>query len=147
VTDLDRALVRRKLATIVQNLADLAPLAELSLIAYRADRLRRKAVERLLQELIEAAVDANVHVLRALGGPVPGDYYTSFIEAGRRGVIQPALAERLAPSAGLRNRLVHEYDEIDDAIVLAALTQAQRDFSAFVQAMEQFLGGARQPEP
>ncbi len=121
-------------------------MAELSLAAYRADRLRRKAVERLLQEVIEAAADANLHVLRALGGPVPGDYYTSFIEAGRRGLIAPALAERLAPSAGPRSRLVHEYDEIDDAIVLAAVAQAQQDFGAYVQAVERFLGGLRQGE-
>ncbi|MGH7675740.1 MAG: type VII toxin-antitoxin system HepT family RNase toxin [Gemmatimonadales bacterium] len=146
MTDLDRALVRRKLAAITQNLADLAPIAALSLAAYRADRLRRKAVERLLQEVVEAAVDANLHTLRALGGPVPGDYYTSFIEAGRRGVVPPTLAERLAPSAGLRNRLVHEYDAIDDAIVLAAVGQARQDFAAYVQAVERFLGGAEKSE-
>jgi len=67
VTELDRALVRRKLATIVQNLADLAPIVDLSLAEYRADRLRRKAVERLVQEVVEAAVDANLHLIRAAG--------------------------------------------------------------------------------
>jgi uncharacterized protein YutE (UPF0331/DUF86 family) len=57
MTELDRALVRRKLAAISRNLADLQPIAHLTLPEYMSDRLRRKAVERLLQEVVEAAVD------------------------------------------------------------------------------------------
>ncbi|UCD25374.1 MAG: DUF86 domain-containing protein [Gemmatimonadota bacterium] len=139
MTELDRALVRRKLAAISQNLADLRPIADLSLSEYMSDRLRRKAVERLLQEVVEAAVDVNLHVLRTLEVELPGDYYTSFIELGRRGVIAQNLAERLAPAAGLRNRLVHEYDAIDDSIVLDAVGLANRDFGAFVTAIEGYV--------
>ena len=69
----DRALVRRKLATIVRNLSDLATVAGLDLAAYRADRFRQKGTERLLQEAIEAAVDANMHLARAAGAPPPND--------------------------------------------------------------------------
>ena len=139
MTELDRALVRRKLAAISQNLADLRPIAALSLSEFMSDRLRRKAVERLLQEVVEAAVDVNLHVLRTLEVELPGDYYTSFIELGRRGVIVKNLAERLAPAAGLRNRLVHEYDTIDDSIVLDAVGLANHDFGAFVSAIEGYL--------
>jgi uncharacterized protein YutE (UPF0331/DUF86 family) len=139
VTELDRALVRRKLTAIARNLADLAPIAMLTPSEYAADRLRRKAVERLLQEVVEAAVDANLHLLRTLGADLPTDYYTSFLAVGRHGVITPELAQRLAPAAGLRNRLVHEYDEIDDLIVLAAVGRAQRDFGDYVAAVERFL--------
>lgn len=139
MTALDRALVRRKLATITRNLRDLAGLGELSLEAYRQDRMRQKAVERLLQELVEAAVDANQHLLAAGGHGVASDYYQSFIEAGRRAIIPAELAQALAPSAGLRNRLVHEYDEIDDAIVLGALRTAARDYARYVRAVEELL--------
>lgn len=139
MTELDRALVRRKLSTIARNLADLEPIAVLSREAYQADRLRRKAAERLLQELIEAAVDANLHILRALGGPVPEDYYSSFIALGQHKILPAELAARLAPSAGLRNRLVHEYDEIDDRIVLQALGAAHRDFGDYLARVELYV--------
>ena len=139
MTELDRALVRRKLAAISQNLADLRPIADFTLSEYMGDRLRRKAVERLLQEVVDAAVDVNLHVLRTLEVELPGDYYTSFIELGRHGVITQELAERLAPAAGLRNRLVHEYDAIDDSIVLEAVRLANHDFGAFVPAIEEYL--------
>lgn len=48
MTDLDRALVRRKLATIVRNVRDLATVTDLSLAEYQRDRFRQKGIERLL---------------------------------------------------------------------------------------------------
>ena len=139
MTELDRALVQRKLATIVRNLRDLAAMEGLTLEEYRRDRLRQKGVERLLQEAIEAAVDVNLHLVRARGAATPPDYYESFLAAGRAGLIPVDLAHQLAPAAGLRNRLVHEYDAIDDAIVLAAIRDARHQFAAFVAAIERHL--------
>ncbi len=139
MTELDRALVRRKLAAMSRNLGDLAPVEGLSLAEYVTDRLRRKAVERLLQEVVDAAVDVNLHLLRTLQVQLPGDYYTSFLEVGRQNIIAADLAETLAPAAGLRNRLVHEYDEIDDSLVLRAVGDARRDFGAYIAAVERYL--------
>ena len=139
MTELDAALVQRKLAVIRRNLDDLAAIESLSLEEYRADRFRLKGVERLLQETVEAAVDANLHLLRAAGAPTPPDYYQSFIDLGRQGVIPSSLSERLAPAAGLRNRLVHEYEEIDDAIVLQAVAEARHTFREYAVALESYL--------
>jgi len=50
----------------------------------------------------------------------PDDYFQSFIRAGELGFLSPGLAEKLAPSAGPRNRLVHEYDQIAHSIILKA---------------------------
>lgn len=141
MTELDAGLVRRKLAVIVRNLAELAQVERFSLAEYQEDRLRQKGVERLLQETVEAAVDVNLHLLRIRGGgaAVATDYFTSFTELGRQGVIPAALAEQLAPAAGLRNRLVHQYDEIDDAVVLRAVGEARRLFTAYVEAIERLV--------
>jgi len=139
MTDLDAALVRRKLALIVRNLADLETVRGIGLTEYTGDRFRKKGVERLLQETVEAAVDVNLHVLRAEEAPTPPDYFESFVRLGRHGVIPEELAQTLAPSAGLRNRLVHEYDEIDDSIVLVSIDMAVREFGRYVSAMERYL--------
>ena len=143
MTEIDAGLVRRKLATIVRSLDDLATVEALSLEEYRRDRLRQKGAERLLQETVEAAVDVNLHLLHAGGHAAATDYYTSFTEAGRHELIPSSLANELAPAAGLRNRLVHEYDQIDDAIILAAIPEARRLFAAYVAAVEQHLANQR----
>lgn len=139
MTELDAALVRRKLATIARNITDLAAIENVSLEQYREDRFRHKGTERLLQETVEAAVDVNLHVLRAEGREAPPDYYDRFVQMGRAGVLDGALAAGLAPAAGMRNRLVHEYDEIDDTIVLRAIGEARRLFAAYVAAVERHL--------
>ncbi|HYL20955.1 MAG TPA: DUF86 domain-containing protein [Gemmatimonadales bacterium] len=141
MTELDAGLVRRKLAVIAQNLADLAAVERLSVSAYRADRFRQKGTERLLQEIVEAAVDVNLHLLRSRDVPAPSDYYASFVGLGRHDLIPVPLADRLAPSAGLRKRLVHEYDTIDDALVLRAAGDARRDFAAYLAAVERHVSG------
>ena len=143
MTELDADLVRRKLATISRNLDALEEADGITLDAYRDDLFRKKGAERLLQEVIEAAVDANLHLLRALGEATPGDYFESFIAVGKAGIIPAELARSLAPSAGLRNRLVHEYDRIDDEIVLNAISEARRTLTDYVAAVEKHVARQR----
>ena len=136
MTELDAALVRRKLSRISRDLDDLAAVEGLPLEEYRRDRFRQKGCERMLQEIVEAAVDVNLHLLRTGGAEAPTDYYRSFIALGRRGLLSEELAEALAPAAGLRNRLVHEYDAIDDGIVLEAVAEARALFRRYIEAVE-----------
>ena len=140
MTEIDREVVRRKLAVMALNLERLQAIERLSLEAYRADWTRVKATERVLQELVEAAVDVNQHLLAASGSGAAPDYRQSFLEAGRLGIIPSSLAAELAPSAGLRHRLVHEYDEIDDAIVFAAVRFAHSLFPHYIEAIDRYVG-------
>ena len=139
MTEIEVGLIRRKLAVITRDLGDLGAVEALSVDDYRRDRFRLKGTERLLQEVVEAAVDVNLHLLKTARAGTPPDYHDSFVELGRHRIIPDALAQRLAPSAGLRNRLVHEYDAIDDAIVLSAVKKVRADFAEYVAAVEQFL--------
>jgi uncharacterized protein YutE (UPF0331/DUF86 family) len=140
VTPIQPDVLRRKLAVIVQNLKALEPVAKLKVEPYRKDLFRRKGTESLMQELIEAAIDINIHMITQLGQAAPDDYYQSFIKLGETEVLPMSLARQLAPSAGLRKRLVHEYDEIDDAIVLQAVAEGQRMYPLYIKAIEDYIG-------
>jgi uncharacterized protein YutE (UPF0331/DUF86 family) len=54
-------------------------------------------------------------------------------------ILPDELARQLAPSAGLRNGLVHEYETLDDAKVLASIGTILDLYPRFVQAIEAFL--------
>jgi hypothetical protein len=95
VTPVDVALVRRKLARILRNLDQLGAVEPLTLEEYTADEFRLKGVEKMLQEVVEAAADANLHLLRDVGR-APPDYYSSFLDAGRAGIITSDLGRVLA---------------------------------------------------
>jgi uncharacterized protein YutE (UPF0331/DUF86 family) len=139
VSPVEIDIIRRKLAIIIENLEALKTIQGMSREDYAADIYKRKATERLLQELIEAAVDINTHIIVETGNQVPDYYYESFIKMGEIRALPTALAEKLAPSAGLRNRLVHEYDRLDHVMVLAAVAAAEEQYAEYVDAIEGFL--------
>ena len=139
MSPVDAAVIRRKLARILASLDALKPISRLSVAEYRARLYERKAGERLLQEVIEAALDINAHLTAELGSEVPEEYYGGFLKIGELGIVSPDLARSLAPSAGLRNRLVHEYEGIDDEKVLGSIGTLLELYPRYVQAIEAFL--------
>jgi uncharacterized protein YutE (UPF0331/DUF86 family) len=136
MSPIDAAIVRRKLGHIMSSLELLGPIREISLQEYRRRVWERKGVERVLQEAIEAALDINAHLIAELGQDVPDDYFGGFVKLGQLGALPEELAGALAPSAGLRNRLVHEYDTLDDAKVLAAVGTLLDLYPRYIQAIE-----------
>ena len=103
MTPIDPAVIRRKLTVITANLRALEPVVAMELSRYRGDIFTRKGTERLLQELIEAALDLNMHLLAQAGRKLPDDYYQSFLLMGEQGILSKELTAALAPSAGTVN--------------------------------------------
>lgn len=139
MSPLEKEVIRRKLAVIAENLNALASIRGMKTQEYVAELYKRKATERLLQELIEAAADVNTHIIVGTGNRAPDDYYESFVRMGELRILPVELARRLAPSAGLRNRLVHEYDVLDHSIVLDAAKMAGDLYPEYVRRIEDFL--------
>jgi uncharacterized protein YutE (UPF0331/DUF86 family) len=139
MTPVDKDIINRKLAVIVRNIEALGGISRLTLLEYEEDLYRRKAAERLLQELIEAAIDINTHLIVELGGTVPDSYYETFLALGSLQVLSSELARSLSPSAGLRNRLVHEYDAIDDSMVYDSVGQAVKLYTEYIRAIKEYI--------
>ena len=144
---LNAAVVERKLAKLEQYLRELAAVRPPTFQEYEQSLLHRRAVERLIQLLVDVANDINAYVLVALGQPPPDDYHEGFVRMGEIGVLPADLAERLAPSAGARNILVHEYERIDDRIVFDSVDEALRDFQAYGRAVLDYLKRAGSTHP
>ena len=49
------------------------------------------------------------------------------------------LAKELAPSAGLRNVLVHEYDVLNNSMVLKAVKVAGNIYPQYINSVENFI--------
>lgn len=139
MSPIERSLLERKLGQIAERLGHIERYVREGFDVYAAQFERRKAAEKILQELIEAAIDVNTHILVQLDGVAPSDYHQSFTELGKRGRLPLSMAERLAPAAGLRNRLVHQYAEIDDRKVFDAMGLAVEVFPAYVAAIRKLL--------
>ncbi len=135
----DLEVIQRKLTSMSENLELLRPIAELSFRQYQERVYYKKAAERLLQTIIEAAIDINNHLLVGSGFPAAEDSYQSFLDVAQKvGALDLALAEELAPSAGLRNRLVHEYERLDDAIVFTSVRRILDQYPRYMEAVLQY---------
>ncbi len=133
-------VIYRKLSRINEDLELLREPATMPFGDYVQKPFHRKGSERMLQEVIEAAVDINSHLLVAAGFPAPADYYQSFVEAAQNlGLFDREFAMQIAPSAGLRNRLVHEYDKLDDAVVFTSIRQMLDLYPRYVQAVVDYM--------
>jgi len=140
----DVELVTRKLTLIAGDLDALADLAARPRDAFLASRFDQAVAERILERTIGRMIDVNYHLITERGLPPPSDCFTSFLKLAELGVLDHEFARRLAPSAGLRNRIVHEYDEIDPAKVFDALGSARSDIIAYLRAIEAHLA---RPQP
>ncbi|MDR4507315.1 MAG: DUF86 domain-containing protein [Candidatus Brocadiaceae bacterium] len=139
MTPLEKEIIRRKLAVIIENLQALTPIKKMTQEQYVDDIYKRKATERLLQELIEAAIDINTHIITQTDNTVTDDYYESFVKMGECSIIPTDLANELAPSAGLRNRLVHEYDTIEHSIILEAVKKVDELYPLYIKAIDRYI--------
>ena len=138
---LDPDAVTAKLELMAEALDVLEGVGHPDAAALRHDPLLRGGVERFLMLLVDQAVAINLHLAGALGGEVPRDYTASFAALAAVGVIDDALAARLAGSAGMRNVLVHEYVRVDLDIVAAAIPAATAGYRAYVRAVATYVGG------
>jgi len=132
-------IVTTRMTFIIKYLNHLHEFQSISLEDYLNSFNDQLITERLIHLLVEAASDINSYLLVQLYQVTPSAYYDSFIEAGREGIITQELALELAASTGMRNRLVHQYEEIDHRIVFTAIPKSLQQYSLYVQQITAYL--------
>jgi uncharacterized protein YutE (UPF0331/DUF86 family) len=137
----DPDLVTRKLMLIVADLEALKPIAAKGSASYVGDRIDQAVVERYLERAVGRMIDVNFHIITGAGHPPPTDYHASFLRLAELGVLDADFARRIARAAGLRNRLVHEYDEVDPRRVFEGLEAALRDVPVYASRVTAHVSG------
>lgn len=102
------------------------------------DRKSRRAVYKAFQEACEAAADLAAMVAVDSGVSAKDDYL-NFDEARKAGLdIERELSD-LKEATGLRNRIVHEYNGLDDKVALEAMADLAPALRSFLEAVEAWL--------
>ncbi|MBI3491745.1 MAG: DUF86 domain-containing protein [Acidobacteria bacterium] len=136
----DRYVVRARIAKIRQYVALLRKIRRLAdESAFVQDPLIYGNAERYLQLAIQALLDISNHIVADMNLDLPADNKELFDLLARHKVLPVRLAKRLAPMAGFRNILVHEYLEIDRHRVYRALKDDLGDFEKFITAVSKLL--------
>jgi len=98
-----------------------------------------KGVYYNLSSAIESTMDMIAMLCKDLGIMPKGDY-ENIQSLHAKGVINENLADRLTKCNGLRNVLVHQYNGIDDELVITSIKQVHSDLKAFNEVVEEHLG-------
>ena len=139
MSNIDSEIVLARLRLIAKYYNTLEQFSDISIDNFLADFNKQLIVERLLQLMIQSAIDINNHILSRLQPDNLVSNFEAFIELAKYDVITEDLARRLAPSAGLRNRLVHEYDDIDSSQVFKAISFALQQYPLYVKQINNYL--------
>jgi uncharacterized protein YutE (UPF0331/DUF86 family) len=135
MSPVDQDLLQKKISLILENLKELEAIHQKGWRHYESTKHTRKLAERFVQETIEAAIDMNNHILTELGHGPPHDYFSSFKKMGENNILAVDLANHLAPAASLRNRIVHQYDELDHKIIFDSLKKLLELFPKYLAAI------------
>lgn len=120
----------QKLENYVRHLHDLKYAA---LEEYLDDENLQAIVERRLQLSIQVCMDIASYLIAQLGLQSPEEPENVFAVLGHEQILSSALAERMVGMVRFRNILVHDYLDINSAIVYAHLTDEISDFEQFAQ--------------
>lgn len=143
--------VKRKLALISEDLENLLHFKDMSFSEIAADFVSLAAVERLLERIVTRAIDVNEHLITEISTGREKKitrltYRDTFLWLADLGIYTKTLAERIAKSAGLRNILVHDYNDVDHEILFSSIHSCLQDYHDYVRAVYDFLENLPDPE-
>lgn len=139
---LNEYFIKRKVNLIEEDLARLVEFSNYSFSEIAADYKKQLIVERLLEKIIMRAVDINEHIISELSEKeteIPKSYWETFLSLTDLKVYPKEFAEEISKSAGTRNILVHEYDEVDYTKVYSSVKDCLRDYHQYCQYILDFL--------
>ena len=127
------------LRSLESNLELLKPLRAEPLAALTSDLVRYNGMLHLLQLSVQHVTDIGAHLVAAAPLATPGDYKEVIMAMGLHGILPYEFAERIAPMAGFRNIIVHEYLTVDPTRVHDILQNRLGDFEEFVEYIYDYL--------
>lgn len=132
-------IVHERLVFMREMLEALDAIGPVPIERLRSDITIRLATERIFTQLVELAVSINNHIISQSGSIVPKSYRETFPKVAEIGAIREDLAIELAPSAGLRNILIHDYVEVDRRRFADAVPVAGRLYKQYVGEIASYL--------
>ena len=85
--------------------------------------------------MCEASIDAAMHIVRRHELGIPRDSRQAFTMLVKANLLDPQLGKHLEAMVGFRNIAVHNYTEIDMAIVRNILNERLVDMKTFAQLL------------
>lgn len=138
LTEKDADALERRLVFLDSERKDLSSFISFSWIDYQKNAERRRSLERLIENLINAAIDISKIILASEKRSIPKTYKEMLSQVGIVSHFSADVSEKLSRWAELRNILSHEYLDIRWKQISDFLEHAPAIFEAFIKSAREF---------
>ncbi|SHE92337.1 Uncharacterized conserved protein YutE, UPF0331/DUF86 family [Thermoanaerobacter uzonensis DSM 18761] len=137
--DSDKINVIKRIEFIQIELEDLKEHKELSFQEYNANRIVRRNVERMIENIANALIDISKILIANENVEIPDSYREIILKLGEIKVIDIELAKSIAEIARLRNVLAYQYLDIKWSYIRNFLTKKIDGVYEFLRAIELYI--------
>lgn len=136
----DKSLVDKKLKELGSYIREMEGIIKLNEKEILEDYTKLRALERIFQLIVDEMIHLNLHFISRLHFKTPDSFQSSFLIIAREGEILPQeFANKIAPVVGLRNRLIHRYEEIDPKFFFEQVKKEYKDFIDYIKYINKYL--------
>lgn len=139
---LDKEFIKEKINLIIRDLERLRMFSDFTIGQMAKDFIKYAALKNVLMETIGRAIDINEHFISELiksGESIPKGYKETFLMLGDLEILPKDFAEEISKSAGFRNAIVHEYNNLDKGIIYKTVGDAIDQYSRYCDFILKFL--------
>jgi uncharacterized protein YutE (UPF0331/DUF86 family) len=136
---INKMLITNKLADIQAYYLELSEVLKSDFNDILGNNLKLRSTERLFQLIVDTAIDINTHIISEMNLTVPDDYQSTFISLGENKILPMDFANKIAPSVGLRNLIVHKYGRTDLIRMIIEIKSEIDQYAQFMKHIKKFL--------
>lgn len=115
--------VQAKLTLLAETIDRLRAVPQANLDEFRSDDRNVDASLRRLQVALQILIDVGSFAVSKLGLGAPDSSQDLLVRLERSGHLHAGEAAKFGRMFGFRNRIVHVYDKVDDAVVFEVVTK------------------------
>ncbi|MBA2124159.1 hypothetical protein B9J78_04400 [bacterium Unc6] len=140
---IDKEFVKQKAELIHEDLELLTEFKSLTFEELVSENpIRWNGIQHLLQKVIGRGIDINQHLIAETAESklkAPQTYTETFLALEELGVLPENFAQEIARSAGFRNALVHEYNNLDEHIIYKTMGEAIEQYTKYCDYILKFI--------
>ncbi|MEI7621911.1 MAG: DUF86 domain-containing protein [Candidatus Moraniibacteriota bacterium] len=136
---LNKELVKRKINKMEVYIEELQTILAFQAHEILADYTKLRTVERNFQLMVDTIVDINTHIISQKDLRAPEDATDTFFILEKAEILPSEFVTRFSPVAGLRNKIVHDYEDIDTEKLINDIKSGVSQFGEYVLHIDNFM--------
>ncbi|MFA4890655.1 MAG: HepT-like ribonuclease domain-containing protein [Candidatus Paceibacterota bacterium] len=139
---IDKEFIKEKINLITRDLERLGDFSDFTISQMAEDFIKYSALKNILMEVIGRAIDINEHLIFELSDKkteAPKTYKEMFLLLGEMNVLPKDFAKDISRSAGFRNAIVHEYNNLDKSDIYKKVGDITNQYKKYCDFILKYL--------